>query len=254
MLLAQALGQQTIDWEPMRRHQPGFTLLELVVLVLIMGLIVAGVLKSQEMITGAKVKRVAGQLDEIRAAYLGFEDRYRALPGDYSSAHLTLNCGAPCPRGNGDRRIREQEAPAAGSQVREDILTWTHLASSGFLRGGDYRMADGASEPNDGNAPKNPYSVFLQIAFDGHYGLQGNGILRHNLKSGAQIPVQVLAEVDRKVDDGMPYTGSVQFSSYSVIGAAPVEGAADGCTSALRTDGSWNIGSGNDNCGVALPL
>jgi prepilin-type N-terminal cleavage/methylation domain-containing protein len=237
----------------MRTDQRGFTLLELVILLLIVGVLVAGVLKGQEMITNAKVKRVAGQLDEIRAAYLGFEDRYRALPGDYSSAHLTLNCGAPCPRGNGDRRIREQETPAAGSEVREDILAWTHLATSGFLRG-DYHMADGAGEPNDGNTPKNPYSVFLQIAFDGHYGLQGTGIARHNLKSGAQIPVQVLAEVDRKMDDGMPYTGIVQFSAYSVSGPAPLEGAVDGCTSALRADGIWNIGGGNDNCGVALPL
>ena len=54
------------------KAQQGWTLLEIVLLVLIVGLILAGVVKGQEMITSAKVKRIAGQLDEIRASYLGF--------------------------------------------------------------------------------------------------------------------------------------------------------------------------------------
>ena len=56
--------------------QQGFTLLEISILIVIVGLILAGVIKGQEMITSAKVKRVAGQIDEIRAAYFGFQDRY----------------------------------------------------------------------------------------------------------------------------------------------------------------------------------
>jgi len=72
--------------------QRGFTLLEIVIVLLIVGFLLAGVLKGQEMITSAKVKRVAGQLDEIRAAYLGFQDRYKALPGDYRDAPVYIMC------------------------------------------------------------------------------------------------------------------------------------------------------------------
>ena len=63
--------------------QRGFTLLEIVIVILIVGFLLAGALKGQELITSAKVRRVAGQLDEVRSAYFGFQDRYRALPGDY---------------------------------------------------------------------------------------------------------------------------------------------------------------------------
>jgi type II secretory pathway pseudopilin PulG len=237
-----------------RTSHRGFTLLEIVILMLIVGFLLAGVLKGQEMITSAKVKRVAGQLDEIRAAYLGFQDRFKALPGDYSEASLTLTCGGTCLHGNGDSRIRENETPLDGSQVHEDILVWTHLATSGFLKG-DYRMSDGAMQPDDASAPKNPYAAYMQIAFDGHYGMNGGGTPRHNLKTGAQVPVQVLMELDRKVDDGKPYKGAVQFSSYRGSAAAsPEEGGPGSCTTALGLEADWNLSGGNMNCGAATML
>ena len=232
--------------------QRGFTLLEIVILMLIVGFLLAGVLKGQEMITSAKVKRMAGQLDEIRAAYLGFEDRYKGLPGDYADAALYLTCaGGTCLHGNGDSRIRDNETPVNGSQVHEDLLVWTHLAASGFLKG-DYGMNDGESVATDVNSPKNPYSIYLQIVFDGVYGLSNGGNPRHNLKTGGQIPVNVLMELDRKVDDGKPYKGTLQFSTYQGNGAvSPPEGAPAACTTALDVDAEWNLQSGNTNCGAA---
>jgi Tfp pilus assembly protein PilE len=234
--------------------QRGFTLLEIVLLMLLVGMILAGVLKSEEMVTSAKVKRVAGQLDEIRGAYLGFEDRYRALPGDYADARTSLDCGSPCPFGNGDNRIRSNETPANGSEVHEDLLVWTHLVASGFLKG-DYRMAAGESASTQANTPRNPYSAYIGIAFDGQYGLSGGGLVRHNLKSGPMLPVEVAAELDRKTDDGKPYTGQVQFSAYAANGAsAPTEGGATGCTTGLSQAADWNVRGGSTNCGAATLL
>ncbi len=234
--------------------QRGFTLLEIVIVLLIVGFLLAGVLKGQEMITSAKVKRVAGQLDEVRAAYLGFQDRYKALPGDYADANSTLTCSGPCLFGNGDSRIRANETPLNGSQVHEDILVWSHLSSSGFLKG-DYRMSDGESQPTDLNSPKNPYQIYQQIVFDGRYGMSDGGTPRHNLKTGGQIPVAVLLELDRKVDDGKPYKGSLQFSTYQGNSAvSPTEGGPNSCTTALDPDAGWNLQSGNPNCGAATVL
>ena len=235
-------------------RQRGFTLLEIVIVVLIVGFLLAGVLKGQEMITSAKVKRVAGEIDEVRAAYLGFQDRFKALPGDYSEANLTIDCGSTCLRGNGDSRIRANETPVNGSQVHEDLLAWTHLAASGFLKG-DYRMLDGESLPTDTNSPKNPYQIYLQIAFDGRYGMNDGGAERHNLKTGGQIPVSVLIELDRKVDDGKPYKGTLQFSTYRGNSAAsPTEGGGSTCTNAIDPEADWNLQSGNTNCGAATLL
>jgi prepilin-type N-terminal cleavage/methylation domain-containing protein len=236
------------------RLQRGFTLLEIVIVVLIVGMVLAGVLKGQEMITSAKVKRLSGQMDEIRTAFLGFEDRYLALPGDYANALAALDCGGSvCLHGNGDDRIRASEAPVNGSQVREDILVWTHLTRSGLLKG-DYNMADGASASSDQNTAKNPYSAYMQIAFDGVYGVGGASMPRHTLKTGPQVPVEVLAELDRKTDDGRPYHGAVQFSPFAADGApAPGEEGAQ-CTTAATPDGAWNVAAGSTNCGAALLL
>lgn len=234
------------------KAQQGWTLLEIVLLILIVGLILAGAVKGQEMITSAKVKRVAGQLDEIRASYFGFQDRFKALPGDFAEVDSAFECGTACWRGNGDGRIRSDSLPVNGSQVREDLLVWTHLSQSGFLKG-DYRMADGETMSTDANSPKNPFSVYVQIVFDGRYGLSDGGGPRHNLKSGAQVPVEVAAELDRKTDDGKPYKGGVQFSTYNANGgASPEEGSDDACTPTLEIDANWNLRSGNANCGVAV--
>ncbi len=232
------------------RTQRGFSLLEIVLLVLIVGIVLASVLKGQEMITSARVKRLAGQLDEIRAAYLGFEDRYRALPGDYAEAHLTLKCGAaPCPHGNGDNRIRDNESVVDGNEPHEDILVWTHLVSAGLLKG-NYQMAPGASNASDSNTPKNPYMAYMQIVFDDSYGTAA-GFPHHNLKTGAQVPVEVLAELDLKTDDGKPYGGTLQFSPYAANGA-PAPGSA--CVTGAGEQGRWNIASRSTNCGAALLL
>lgn len=237
-----------------KKEQLGFTLLEIVILVLIVGVILAAVLKGQEMITGAKVKRVARQLDEVRAAYFAFEDRYRALPGDYAQADVYLHCGGACPKGNGDSRIRELETPLAGSEVREDVLVWTHLSSAGFLKG-DYRMVAGSTVADLGNTPHNPYSALAQLAFDGRYGLTDGGVPHHNLKTGPQLPVEVVAELDRKIDDGKPYEGMLQFSTFAANGAAtPQEGAATACTASADPAAPWNLASASANCGAALLL
>ena len=236
------------------KAQQGWTLLEIVLLILIVGLILAGVMKGQEMITSAKVKRIAGQLDEIRASYLGFEDRFKALPGDYAGVDLAFECAGSCLHGNGDGRIRADSTPSNGSQVHEDLLVWTHLSQSGFLKG-NYRMVDGEALATETNSPKSPFSVYMQIDFDGQYGLNGSGAPRHNLKSGAQVPIEVAAELDRKTDDGKPYKGAVQFSTFNANGAAsPEEGGPLGCTTVLEVEADWNLRGGSANCGVATLL
>ena len=79
----------------MKRYSQGFTLIEIAIVLVIIGLLLGGVLKGQELITGARVRNLISQQDGIKAAFFGFQDRYRALPGDYASADTNINCG-PC--------------------------------------------------------------------------------------------------------------------------------------------------------------
>ncbi|MGE3474399.1 MAG: type II secretion system protein [Rhodospirillaceae bacterium] len=83
----------------MSRDQRGFTLIEMSIVLVIIGLIVGGILKGQEVIESARQKNVAAMYDQIRAAQNTFVDRYRALPGDFNEGSTKISAQVP----NGDR-------------------------------------------------------------------------------------------------------------------------------------------------------
>src|SRR3954467_11620070 len=101
----------------MKRNVQGFTLIEIAIVLVIIGLLLGGVLKGQELITGARVRNLIGQQDGIKAAYFGFLDRYRALPGDYKNAMTTIKDTTK--NGNGDGQIQ-----ADNGTDKESILAW----------------------------------------------------------------------------------------------------------------------------------
>jgi prepilin-type N-terminal cleavage/methylation domain-containing protein len=113
------------------RKQLGFTLVEIAIVLFIVGLLLGGVLKGQELIRAARVNNIAAQLDEVKVAYLGFLDRYRTYPGDMPTAQATVQipgtgsvgCAAVGTCGNG--RI----------DPNENILVWYHLSRAGFISG-----------------------------------------------------------------------------------------------------------------------
>ncbi len=238
----------------LRTRQGGFTLIEIAIVLVIIGLLLGGVLKGQELITSARVRNLIGQQDGIKAAFFGFQDRFRAYPGDYATAATTLKCpsGLTCLNGNGNGQIEEVAVPVAGSVTNEHTLVWMHLASAGFLNG-SYTMAASGEAVSETNTPRNPYNVYLHFAHDANY-YDAAPITKLNLKSGAQIPVEIIAEVDRKIDDGHARRGSFRFSRYS--GASPSSasplpdagGVASG-SCANSADGTWFVSEWAANCG-----
>jgi len=86
----------------MKRQQKGFTLVEIAIVLVIIGLLLGGILKGQEMITQAKIKNVVADFSGISAAYYGYQDRYRALPGDDLNAATRWATPTAATNGNGD--------------------------------------------------------------------------------------------------------------------------------------------------------
>src|SRR3989442_4490910 len=80
------LGSNNKGERPMTKRQQGFTLVEIAIVLVIIGLLLGGILKGQEMITQAKIKNVIADFSGVSAAYHGYQDRYRAIPGDDPNA------------------------------------------------------------------------------------------------------------------------------------------------------------------------
>jgi len=229
-----------------KHKQRGFTLIEIAIVLVIIGLLLGGVLKGQELITSARVRNLISQQDGIKAAYFGFLDRFRALPGDYNQATvnitgiITTTCSG---NGDGDGRIEKDGASTLG----EHVLLWEHLSKGGFINGSYTCALDGAQTP--ASTPTNPFAVRLELAWDNVYdGTVANpATARHNLKSGGQIPSDILAEVDRKIDDGSATGGTFRFSAYDGGAGAPT--AATCYLVALPNQ--WQSATVAANCGGA---
>ena len=230
----------------MHQKQTGFTLIEIAIVLVIIGLLLGGVLKGQELITSARVRNLISQQDGVKAAFFGFQDRFRAFPGDYTAAVINIAnisvvaCNAGI--GNGNGRIEP------GDEAR---LSWEHLSKAGFITGSFTCAATDSAT----TTPVNAYGIYLELVHDGIYGAgttAAPSAARHNVKTGAQIPVSIISELDRKVDDGNPNTGGFQFSrNQGNAAAAPTDGAAaaPSCTSATTPAGTWNAINGSTNCG-----
>ena len=94
------------------RNAKGFTLVELAIVLVIIGIILGAVLKGQELINNAKIKRVYNQYREISAAVYTYMDRYQYYPGD-DSASATRWSTAGVTAGNGNGMVAAAAASTA---------------------------------------------------------------------------------------------------------------------------------------------
>src|ERR1700687_3842606 len=113
----------------MNGKQKGFTLVEIAIVLVIIGLLLGGILKGQEMITRAKIKNVVADFSGISAAYYGYQDRYRAIPGDDSGAagRWTTPTVATSGNGNGVVSGTYNNAGAVCVATVESCSWWDHL-------------------------------------------------------------------------------------------------------------------------------
>jgi prepilin-type N-terminal cleavage/methylation domain-containing protein len=133
------------------RANSGFTLLETMLVIVIASLVMTTVLQGQHLIHSARMHNLISQQVAAESAFLAFQDRFRAPPGDYAEASANIDCtGAPCLNGNGNGRIEA----GSGSALHEEILAWQHLTAAGFIQG-EFHMLDATvAVPSPDNAPQ----------------------------------------------------------------------------------------------------
>ena len=172
-------------------NQRGFTLVELAIVMVIIGLLIGAVLKGQAMIDDAKNKRLFNDLQGISAAYFTYYDRYSAVPGDDPGSLPRWGIAS----GDGNGFI----------SVAESTIAWQGLRYSGLLSGDP--VTAGATA-----APRHPYGGqygFGNAAFAGF----GTGNVTKNYIIVNAISGSVAEAADRKFDDGIFGTGTVRGSA-----------------------------------------
>lgn len=235
---------------PSIRKQSGFTLVEIAIVLVIISLLLVGVLKGQELINGARARNLAAQNSDIQAAYFGFVDRYRQIPGDMKPADAcsaigannlpaTANCtGTPAVGGNGDGALNTDS-------YAEAAALWAHLAAAGFIKGSYSGVAtNDADYLANTVAPVNVFNGRIILVRTAKYYDAGTPSVRLAYVFGNQLPVNILRELDVKVDDGNPRSGILRHTS--VAGGATVFDSTATCVDA--TNIIWNIEAGAQNC------
>lgn len=254
------------------KKQSGFTLVEIAIVLVVIGLLLGGILKGQQLINSARVRNLADQNSGVQAAYYGFVDRFRNLPGDMRPAAACAAIGAavdplcsttPTVGGDGDGRI---EIPAAGN-VTEIGAVWSHLSVAGFLTGsysGD--PADEAGYRNtsvaNGEVPANAFQGPILLGHfdyyvDGALATQGS-VTRLGYSFGGNIPVPLLRDLDQKLDDGVAGTGVLRSAMGAASAPASLYGAIVGyvnteeCLADVSAIANWNVDSANPDCNAVF--
>ncbi len=188
--------------------QTGFTLIELAIVLVIIGLLLGGVLRGQELINSARVKNLTRDFQNIQVFTYGYQDRFHALPGDDAAANAHAGVTT---NGNGDGLISGEWDSTTSTD--ESYLYWQAVRLAGFSPG-PTALADAQFEPRNTNGGRlgiqSIGASFSKITgMNGSFAICSDGILGRDA-----------VQIDISLDDGDTATGTLRSILGTASGAA----------------------------------
>lgn len=183
----------------MKKQQAGFTLIELAIVLVIIGLLLGGVLKGQELINSAKVKNMVSDFQNAQIYLYGYQGKFKALPGDDANVgnHVTGATSAPSADfGN----FKIDGVWSSTTATDESYLFWQHVRLAGLAPGS--------------TTPATPATYVPRNADGGQIGIQSGAVITDMKGSFSVCSGNILGklakQIDVNMDDGDTGTGSVQ--------------------------------------------
>ncbi len=232
----------------MKRNQSGFTLIEIAIVLVIIGLLLGGVLKGQELINSAKVKNLATDFRNIPVFIYGYQDKYKAIPGDdptigTANTHLTGGTACTpvaanhCAPGNG----LIDGAWNATAITDESYVFWQHV-----------RLAGLAAGATDSTTMTTSPSTYLPVnAVGGNIGIQSGTSVAANspMIDANTIPIRgtyiicspnilgkFAKQLDIQLDDGNTATGNMMAYDVTLSGVYAIGKTATATASIADAD------------------
>ena len=226
----------------MKHNQSGFTLIEIAIVLVIIGLLLGGVLKGQELINSAKVKNLANDFKNVPVFIYGYQDKFKALPGDQPQASLDsqfppANTGTVCTPGAAGKCATNNGIIDGGwdatAVTDESFVFWQHVRLAGFGPGAtstaaaDYR-------------PKNAVNGFIGVTNSAQAPITSGGAPMKGtyIVCSDAIPGKFAKQLDTTLDNGDTATGSVMVVAAGTPTTAPVAALA---TSAIVDDTTYLV-------------
>lgn len=192
-----------------KARQAGFTLVEIAIVLVIVGLLLAGVLKGQELIENSKIKSMAKDMDTMAAAITSYQDRYRGLPGDSATAttHTANGWGATAFTAGNNDNIVGAVAATFTVGANEQTMAMVSMMYAGFIQGNP-----AAGIPTTILRPQHAGGGSLAIS-SGAYGFVGRNVICLNNLTG-----KYAGALDRLLDDGNPISGNIRANRIALPG------------------------------------
>lgn len=240
------------------KNQNGFTLVELSIVLVIIGLLIGGILVAQTMIDSASVQKFTRQIQQYDVALEQFEERYNCIPGDCSNFYSSGDDDGVVEDGSNQDNSFTGEVAYFWENLSEGISldeTYTNSVSSGIDFGVNVPEAaigdDGGVlfinvvdvEAGGGHLGENVYAILT---------LEGANAANLNQQTSVAEPVSVQDSIafDKKIDDGVPNSGNViTFGNTNDPGAQ----VGDAPRAACSTGANWNLATTEDSpCALSI--
>ena len=234
----------------MPRRQHGFTLVEIAIVLVVIGLLLGGILKGQELVNGARVRNLADMNAGIQAAYYGLRGplpqvpaTWRPLPPPRPSAT------PPSPRAATERADRRRQLArgirAVGTPDPGPACSRAATTAEPGARGGTRAAA---------MAPQNAFNGYVVLGQTRDYSTPGGAptatqAVRLGLVLGDNIPVDIARELDLKIDDQRPLTGALRFTGTTTFSHRGVSEATTLCMASATTN-EYDVAGDAQQCNL----